>query len=237
MQVHKTFIGGGGGNFVPIAAGSPDVPEVWLGNEVQKALVNPKDANTIYITKDGGVAGVVNMWRTGAGVPNNTVGSDGDLYLNTITDEYYQRENGIYVLKGDLTGADGADGADGSGGFIANAWLPVWKVNGLTMSGGSGSTGWLAGNIFNFTAYKVLNDVANGLVTVEGLPFPSLMRSIVHTEVDGFSQAVDSFHGLVNDAESIINLRTSIGGQSANASGSFTNGILIVTGSIPLNIA
>lgn len=40
-------------------------------------------------------------------------GSDGDLYINTLTFELYQKVNGTWTLKGVLKGTDGTPGADG----------------------------------------------------------------------------------------------------------------------------
>ena len=59
------------------------------------------------------------IWRHGSGAPSNSLGVDGDFYVDTVTDFYYQRASGVYTqvgaLKGD-TGAAGATGATGAAG-------------------------------------------------------------------------------------------------------------------------
>lgn len=53
---------------------------------------------------------------TGVGAPSNLLGVDGDFYLNTANGNYYLKDSGVYVLKGNLTGPTGATGATGPAG-------------------------------------------------------------------------------------------------------------------------
>ena len=65
-------------------------------------------------------------WLTGSGAPNNTLGKDGDLYLDTSTSDVYQKEDGTWTLitniKGE-TGADGDKGDTGDTGTDGATWL------------------------------------------------------------------------------------------------------------------
>lgn len=64
-------------------------------------------------------------WLTGAGVPGDASGTDGDFYLDTSNGDYYTKTSGTWGSTiGNLTGpqgvagADGADGADGASPFV-----------------------------------------------------------------------------------------------------------------------
>jgi len=53
-------------------------------------------------------------WRTGSGAPSNSLGVDGDLYLDVAADNVYQRASGTYSIIANIKGADGAQGAPGA---------------------------------------------------------------------------------------------------------------------------
>ena len=78
-------------------------------------------------TGDTGEAGTDGAtWLTGSGTPDNTLGKDGDLYLDTSTSDVYQKEDGTWTLitniKGE-TGADGDTGDTGEAGTDGATWL------------------------------------------------------------------------------------------------------------------
>ena len=56
------------------------------------------------------------VWFIEANAPGNTVGKNGDLYLDTVTANYYFKVSGAWVLKGNLKGAQGNVGAAGPTG-------------------------------------------------------------------------------------------------------------------------
>jgi hypothetical protein len=58
-----------------------------------------------------------NVIRSGVGAPVDSVGIDGDYWLNTANSDYYQKTGGVYNLILNLKGADGADGSDGAQGI------------------------------------------------------------------------------------------------------------------------
>lgn len=45
--------------------------------------------------------------RTGNGAPSNSLGNDGDLYLNNATGDYYTKVSGVWSLQGNLKGPQG----------------------------------------------------------------------------------------------------------------------------------
>lgn len=55
-------------------------------------------------------------WRSGAGVPSNALGVDGDFYLDTATSNVYKRAAGAYALDTNIKGAQGIQGEQGSPG-------------------------------------------------------------------------------------------------------------------------
>ncbi len=46
---------------------------------------------------------------TGSGVPSNLLGKNGDSYIDLLTWDYYVKENGVWVLKGNIKGQDGSN--------------------------------------------------------------------------------------------------------------------------------
>lgn len=66
-----------------------------------------------------GVAGVDgSTWRSDTTTPSNSLGVDGDFFLDTNTSNIYKKVAGIYTLVVNVKGADGADGATGSTGAV-----------------------------------------------------------------------------------------------------------------------
>jgi len=60
--------------------------------------------NLIGATGAAGAAGAT--WRSGAGVPDNGTGVNGDLYLNTTTGDLYQRSAGAYLIIANIIGPE-----------------------------------------------------------------------------------------------------------------------------------
>jgi hypothetical protein len=57
------------------------------------------------------------VWLNGSGVPSDTLGVDTNFYIDTDTNEYYQKDAGTWGTPiGNLTGATGPAGADGADG-------------------------------------------------------------------------------------------------------------------------
>lgn len=53
---------------------------------------------------------------TGEGAPADSLGTDGDSYIDVSTFGFYTKENGAWALKGTIKGSDGLDGLDGQNG-------------------------------------------------------------------------------------------------------------------------
>ena len=56
------------------------------------------------------------IWRSGAGIPANSLGLNNDYYLNSSTGDFYKKSNGAYTLEGNLKGPQGLQGIQGPPG-------------------------------------------------------------------------------------------------------------------------
>ncbi len=73
-------------------------------------------------------------WRTGSGVPANSLGVDTDQYLNTATGDVYTRSSGTYSVTGNIRGTAGAVGLNNRGAWTA---ATAYAVNdAVTAQGG-----------------------------------------------------------------------------------------------------
>lgn len=72
-----------------------------------------------------GTAGSV--WRNGSGVPSNSLGVDGDYYLNTANGDVYLRASSIYSIVANITGPAGPAGPTGPSGSsgVTTATAPL----------------------------------------------------------------------------------------------------------------
>jgi hypothetical protein len=61
-------------------------------------------------------------WRTGIGLPSNTLGVDTDYYLDDATDNVYLKTNGVYVLAANIKGSTGLQGPAGPAGASGSVW-------------------------------------------------------------------------------------------------------------------
>ena len=90
---------------------------------------------------------------TGEGKPEDTLGKDSDIYIDSKTGDLYQKENGTWTLVMNIKGEDGEDGSSGSSGSNGQtAWSnTVLPTEGgyLTTSIGSG----VVGTTFTVNAY------------------------------------------------------------------------------------
>ena len=60
------------------------------------------------------------VWRSGSGVPSNSLGADGDYYLDTATGNVYKKASSAYSLDINLKGPAGESGS-GSGDMILDS--------------------------------------------------------------------------------------------------------------------
>ncbi|SNW62689.1 Collagen-like protein [Orpheovirus IHUMI-LCC2] len=54
------------------------------------------------------------------GPPNNSIGEDGDYYINNLNGDYYQKVAGLWQPRGNLTGPVGSPGVSGSKILVGN---------------------------------------------------------------------------------------------------------------------
>jgi len=56
------------------------------------------------------------VWRNGSGAPSNSLGVNGDYYLNTANGDVYLKATGNYTIVTNIKGANGTNGTDGADG-------------------------------------------------------------------------------------------------------------------------
>lgn len=61
-------------------------------------------------------AAVGSVWRTGSGVPSNTLGVNGDFYLRSTNGDVYKKASGVYTVVANIAGPAGSNGTNGSNG-------------------------------------------------------------------------------------------------------------------------
>lgn len=83
---------------------------ILVDNDVNRDADTIPDSPAIVYMRDS-------LWRYDDGPPDNSLGLDGDGYVNTLAGagflDFYARDGGVYTLIGNLKGATGAAGADG----------------------------------------------------------------------------------------------------------------------------
>jgi hypothetical protein len=87
-----------------------------------------------------GVNGLGAIFLTGTGVPSNSIGIDGDIYIDTNTSNWYLKQSGSWVFQGTFLGATGVKGATGVGSPGAPGSTGVEGVTGPS-GGVQGTTG------------------------------------------------------------------------------------------------
>ncbi len=64
------------------------------------------------------------LWLTGTSKPIDSLGKEGDMYLNTSNGDVYQKEESGWTLKMNIKGEDGEDGKDGLNGSSGSQGRP-----------------------------------------------------------------------------------------------------------------
>jgi integrin beta 8 len=173
----------------------PKTAGVWGGGT---SLIGPAGADgadgTNGIDGTNGVDGQDgNTILSGNTDPNNTQGTDGDIYINTATNTYFgPKTAGIWGAGTSLigpAGADGADGADGTNGIdgtngvdgqdgntvLSGSSNPTnatgntgdfyYNFNTFTFFGPKTGTGWPAGVVLKGTGISSTLDNPDGSLT------------------------------------------------------------------------
>jgi len=106
--------------------------------------------------------------RDGSGVPANTLGVDGDYYLNDATGDIYKRTSGVYAIAANIKGAQGIQGIQGIQGVAGNNGTAGTNgsngVNGATWRSGSGAPA----NTFGVDNDLYLNNATGDVYTRSG---------------------------------------------------------------------
>ena len=86
---------------------------------------------------------LVNTWRSGSTVPVNTLGVDGDFYLQTATFDIYQKKSGSYGVVMNIRGPQGPTGPKGDTGDVGPAGPqgPKGDIGNTGATGPAGPTG------------------------------------------------------------------------------------------------
>ena len=129
-------------------AGAPDNNQGKVGDsylDTTTGLIYTKDENG-WGTSIGSMMGpqgpqgpAGSGLLTGSGEPNPNLGNDNDSYIDTTTWNYYVKENGAWVLKGNLAGASGASGTTPHIGDNGNWWIGNTDT-GVSANGTSGTS-------------------------------------------------------------------------------------------------
>jgi len=187
------------------------------------------------------------VWRNGTGAPLNSLGADGDYYLNDTTSDVYLRASSIYSIVANIkgntgaTGATGAVGPTGPQGIIADApsdggYYARRNASWQTPPGGgnvSVSGTPTAGQLASWTSANTIqgiNPPTYGNVLTSGTPAVNQWAQWVDgTHIQGVAasatpwvqKAGDTMTGTfeVSFANPIINVRKAASGQAASING------------------
>ncbi len=135
-----------------------------------------------------GLAGSV--WLNGTGVPLNTLGVDGDYYLDVSTSDVYLKALGSYSFITNIKGATGATGATGTAG--TNGTNGTAGINGA--NGQNGATG-VAGSVWYNGTGAPLNTLG-----VDGDYYLDVSTSDVYLKALGTYSFITNIKGITGAA-------------------------------------
>lgn len=105
-----------------VAADATDLTRVVLAIALQRTDTATTTSSTSGSSSGGGGGGggstTVSVWRDGSGVPLDTMGEDGDYYLDDATGDVYTKVSGAWTVVANIKGSAGATGADGAHGSV-----------------------------------------------------------------------------------------------------------------------
>jgi hypothetical protein len=121
------------GQFAAIEAQSSSLDFEWTSSEEFAT------AGLTTSTVDGTPGAI---WRHGNGVPANSLGINGDFYLNDATSDVYVKSAGVYSLTVNIKGATGAQGPQGQAGATGDTgpegpeWdgISTWVADGVIVA-------------------------------------------------------------------------------------------------------
>lgn len=148
-------------NTNPVVLNSSGLADVWLTAGTAYKFVLENSLGQVLWTVDnitGGIQGAAgtagSVWRNGTGVPSNSVGVDGDYYLNDANGDVYQRSSGVYTIVANIQGPAGSSVNRIVNGRFWQALTP-WISNGTVPPVlGTGSSANSNGAV-NFAAQSI----------------------------------------------------------------------------------
>lgn len=108
-----------------VTSGSASCPLVNLESGIHQVAVSIEDnagnlavmERVFFYYEDIANAGVSSKWTTGFGEPISSEGNNGDMYLDNITGDVYQKTDGSWALETNIIGVDGQQGEQGVQGI------------------------------------------------------------------------------------------------------------------------
>lgn len=70
----------------------------------------------------GNIGSITAVWRSGSGAPSNSLGVDGDFYLDSLTGDVYEKAGGSYSIVANIEGPAGTNGTNGTNGAPGSVW-------------------------------------------------------------------------------------------------------------------
>jgi hypothetical protein len=105
------------------------------------------------------------QWHVSSTTPETELGVDGDFCVNSSTGDFYQKDSGVWILKGNLTGPQGEQGVPGDPGaasvgtYLVSGANIVW-VSGYTYRVGA-ATYYIAGTLYSSAEQEITLDAAD----------------------------------------------------------------------------
>ncbi len=93
----------------------------------------------------------------GGGIPSNTIGNDGDEYMNTSNGDLYSKENGAWVFKTNLRGITGASSL--------RSYVQITNTLSTNINSGTSTFDWLDTVPLN----AISNDLPNFILDTNGI--------------------------------------------------------------------
>jgi len=101
-------------------------------------------------------------WYSGSTIPNTTLGNNGDFYLNTTTDDIYNKVSGTWTLTLNIKGTSGTSGSNGTNGTNGSTWYS----GSTTPTSGTGING---DYYFDTTTNDVYNKISGNWTAIANL--------------------------------------------------------------------
>lgn len=166
------------------------------------------------------------VWRNGSGVPSNSLGINGDYYLDNDTGQVYQKIANVYQPVANIKGADGTNGTNGSvwyAGSGAPTPSPSFNANDFYLNNDNGDVfrydgvAWLPETNIDGT------DGTNGSVwyASSGFPPPSGTYNANDFYLDNSTSEVYQYNGTTWIPQ--VNINGANGSQWYTANGAPTN--------------